>query len=44
MNYNKYDEVINGKNTYKEMARLLQKDDAVGIGWTDEDSTHLALL
>ncbi len=44
MNYSKYDEVINGKNTYKEIAKLLLKNDAVGIGWTDEDSTHLDII
>lgn len=44
MNYNKYDEVINGKNTYKEIARLLQENDTIGIGWTDEDRTHLDII
>ncbi len=44
MNYNKYDEVINGKNTYKEIAKLLQENDTIGIGWTDEDSTHLDII
>lgn len=44
MNYNKYDEVINGQYTYKEIARLLQKNDTVAIGWTDEESTHLDII
>ena len=44
MNYNKYDEVINGKNTYTELARLLQEHATIGIGWTDEDSTHLDII
>lgn len=32
MNYNKYDEVINGKNTYKEIAKLLQENDTIKDG------------
>lgn len=44
MNYDKYNEVINGKNTYKEIAKLLQENDTIGIGWTDEDSTHLDII
>lgn len=44
MNYNEYDEVVNGKKTYKEIAKLLQENKAVGIGWTDEKSTHLDII
>lgn len=44
MNYSKYDEVINGKNTYKKIAKLLQENETIGIGWTDEDSTHLDII
>ena len=44
MNFNKYNEVINGEYTYKEIAKLLLEDKAVGIGWTDENSTHLDII
>lgn len=44
MNFNKYNEVINGKYTYKEIAELLLENKAVGIGWTDENSTHLDII
>lgn len=44
MNYDKYGEVINGKGTYKEIAKLLEENNTVGIGWTDEDSTHLDII
>lgn len=32
MNYDKYGEVINGKGTYKEIAKLLEENNTVGIG------------
>ena len=44
MNFNKYNEVINGTYTYKEIAKLLLEDKIVGIGWTDEMSTHLDII
>lgn len=44
MNKNRYGEVINGKDTYKEMAKLLKDGKTVGIGWTDELSTHLDIV
>lgn len=44
MNYNKYDEVINGKETYKEIAKQLHDRNVVGIGWTDENSTHFDIV
>lgn len=44
MNYDKYDEVINGKNTYKEIAKLLQENETIGIGWTDGYITHLDIV
>ncbi len=44
MNYSEYDEVINGEKTYKEIAKLLKEDKAVGIGWTDEIYTHFDII
>lgn len=44
MNFNKYGEVINGEMTYKYIAKRLLQGESVGIGWTDEDSTHLDLI
>lgn len=44
MNYDKYDEVINGIETYKEIAKKLLEDQTIGIGWTDEDATHLDII
>lgn len=44
MNFNKYDEVMNGEMTYKEIAQLLLDNGTVGIGWTDEKSTHLDII
>ena len=44
MNYNQYDEVINGESTFKEIAKLLKEDKTVGIGWTDEIFTHYDII
>ena len=44
MNKNVYGEVINGKETYKEIAKLLNSGKTVGIGWTDTFSTHLDII
>lgn len=44
MNYNKYNEVINGSETYKGIARDLIDNKTIGIGWMDEDSTHLDII
>ncbi|MGN1271445.1 MAG: hypothetical protein ACI4UX_05755 [Clostridia bacterium] len=44
MDKDKYGEIINGTNTYKEIANMLRRHEAVIIGWTDEDYTHLDLL
>lgn len=39
-----YGEVINGENTYKEIAYLLKSNNSVIIGWTDEEGTHFDVL
>ena len=44
MNYNEYDEVINGKDTYKEIAKNLINSVPTLIGWTDEIATHYDIL
>lgn len=44
MNTNKYQEVINGKDTYKIIAELLSSGLPVFIGWTDEKHTHYDIL
>lgn len=44
MNKNEYGEVINGEKTYKFIAKKLLNNEAVLIGWEDEDSTHFDIL
>lgn len=44
MNFDDYNEVINGENTYKEIASRLKMDRSVLIGWTDELYTHFDIL
>lgn len=44
MNKNEYGEVINGIDTYREIAKYLFSGESVGIGWTDEDSTHFDII
>lgn len=44
MNHNEYLEVINGENTYREIAKELKEGKAVGIGWTDEEFTHFDII
>lgn len=44
MNYDGYDTVINGEETYKETARVLLQDHAIIYPWTDERSTQLDIL
>lgn len=43
MDKDKYGEIINGSETYKEIAKKLI-DSSVIVGWTDEEYTHLDLL
>lgn len=44
MNYNEYEEVINGQGTFRCIASNLKLDRSIGIGWTDEESTHLDIV
>lgn len=44
MNVNNYGEVVNGKDTYKIIANTIKANGTIGIGWTDEDSTHLDII
>lgn len=44
MNKTEYNEIINGTETYKEIANNLKQHIPVIIGWTDEECTHLDIL
>lgn len=44
MNKNEYGEVINGIDTYREIAKYIFSGESVGIGWTDEDCTHFDII
>lgn len=44
MDKDEYGEIINGENTYKEIADILKKHGSVLIGWTDEIYTHYDIL
>ena len=44
MNIDIYGEIINGEDTYREIAKHLMEGESVGIGWTDENSTHFDII
>lgn len=44
MNIDIYGEIINGEDTYREIAKHLMNGESVGIGWTDGDSTHFDII
>lgn len=44
VNYDDWREVINGPETYAEIAARLLTQGAVIIGWTDQNSTHYDIL
>ena len=44
MNYDDYNEVINGEGTYQEIAKELKENNAVLIGWTDNLGTHFDIM
>lgn len=44
MNKDEYGEIINGAETYLEIADKLKRREAVVIGWTDELDTHYDIL
>lgn len=44
MDKDEYGEIINGENTYKEIARVLNVVGTCLIGWTDEIYTHYDIL
>lgn len=44
MNKDEYGEITNGYKTVTEIAEKLKQGQAVIIGWTDEEYTHLDLL
>lgn len=44
MNYDGYDTVINGEDTYKETARILLEEGKMVYPWTDERETQFDIL
>lgn len=44
MNRDGYGEIINGLETYSEIAEKLKEGKSIIIGWTDEECTHLDIL
>ena len=44
MDKDKYNEIINGINTYREISHVIRMGRSVIIGWTDEKYTHLDIL
>lgn len=44
MNYDEYNEVINGEDTYSKIAEELMKKDKCIIGWTDRKYDHRDIL
>lgn len=44
MNKDEYGEIINGYDTVLEISKRLKEGQAVIIGWTDKEYTHLDLL
>lgn len=44
MNYDAYSEVINGKETFKGIAKAIKQGQTIGIGWTDEQGTHFDII
>lgn len=44
MNYDTYEEVINGEKTYKRIAEVLNNNKSCLIGWTDGQMSHFDIL
>lgn len=44
MNFDEYNEVINGDDTYQTIAKELKDNKAVIIGWTDGEATHYDIM
>ena len=44
MNFDEYNEVINGDDTYQTIAKELKDNKAVIIGWTDGEATHFDIM
>jgi hypothetical protein len=44
MNKDNYSEIINGEDTYREIANHLKEGKSVFIGWTDNEMTHYDIL
>jgi len=44
LEFDSYDEVVNGANTYNTIVETLKSDGSILIGWTDEASSHFDIL
>ena len=44
MNQDTYGEILNGEETYKEIAGLLLKNKSILVGWTDQKGSHFDIL
>ena len=44
MNTDEYGEVVNGEETYQQIAELLRLTSSVLVGWTDGEMTHYDIL
>ena len=44
MNFDEYNEVINGENTYEMIAKTLCNEGKCIIGWTDQECDHRDIL
>lgn len=44
MNRDRFGEIVNGVETFKEIAKKLREGKSVIIGWTDEEYTHYDIL
>lgn len=44
MNFDEYNEVINGEETYKRVAGVLKDRGRIIIGWTDQEYDHRDIL
>ena len=44
MNYDEWKQVVNGQDTYTDLARRLLNTGSVIVGWTDQIATHHDIL
>lgn len=44
MDFDSYNEVVNGELTYRQIAKDIKSGKAIIIGWTDEECTHFDIF